>query len=182
MNDEQCLIRRIQKKGDRKAADCLVRLYYEEIFRFIRKQTFDEEIALDLTQSSFISMLRTIAHYDPKKAGFRTWLYKIATNKTVDYFRSHAGQLIKVLPLDEVEPTVATDFTKQIEDAEFARKVEDFIARFPGDTQRIFRLHIFGGYTFMEIAEGLGIPEGTAKTTYYRLIHILRKEFSDYDE
>lgn len=104
MNQEQRLILKIQRKGDRKAADCLIRLYYDEIFRFIRKQTSDEETALDLTQNIFISMLRTIAHYDPKKAGFRTWLYKIATNKTVDYFRSRSKQPVKVLPLDEVEP------------------------------------------------------------------------------
>lgn len=75
-----------------------------------------------------------------------------------------------------------TDFTKQIEDAEFAGRVGDYIAGLPSDTQRIFRLHIFGGYTFKEISEGLEIPEGTVKTMYYRLIHVLRKEFSDYDQ
>jgi RNA polymerase sigma-70 factor (ECF subfamily) len=181
VTEEQRLILKIQRNGDREAADCLVRLYYDEIFRFVRKQTADEETALDLTQNIFISMLRTITHYDPKKAGFRTWLYKIATNKTVDYFRSRAAHPVEVLPIDEVEPASETDFTKQIEDAEFAGRVSNFIAGLPGDTQRIFRLHVFGGYTFRGIADGLGIPESTVKTTYYRLINALRKEFLDYD-
>ncbi len=180
--EEQHLILKIHRNGDRTAADCLIRLYYDEIFRFIRKQTADEDTALDLTQNIFISMLRTIAYYNPKKAGFRTWLYKIATNKTVDYFRSRSKHPVEVLPIDEVEPASKTDFTKQIEDAEFAGQVSDFIAGLPVDTQRIFRLHVFGGYTFREIADGLRIPESTVKTTYYRLINTLRKEFSDYDQ
>jgi RNA polymerase sigma-70 factor (ECF subfamily) len=175
------LIRKIRRNGDREAADRLVRMHYDEIFRFVRKQTASEDAAFDLTQDVFIGMLRTIAHYDPKKAGFRTWLYKIATNKTVDHFRSRAANLVETLPIDEVEPVDETDFTRQIEDPDFAERVSAFLSALPGDTQRIFRLHIFGGYAFREIAEGLELPEGTVKTTYYRLIRILRKEFSDYD-
>ncbi|MDR0840384.1 MAG: RNA polymerase sigma factor [Christensenellaceae bacterium] len=181
MNEIESLICKIQKTGDREAADCLVRLYYDEIFRFVRKQTVNADAAFDLTQDIFIGMLRTLAHYDGKKASFRTWLYKIATNKTVDYFRSRAANLVETLPIDEVEPVDETDFTRQIEDADFAGWVCALLAALPGGTQRIFRLHVFGGYTFREIAEGLEMPEGTVKTMYYRLVNILRKEFSDYD-
>jgi RNA polymerase sigma-70 factor (ECF subfamily) len=181
VTEEKRLIRKIRQSGDREAADRLVRLYYDEIFRFVRKQTANEDAAFDLTQEIFIGMLRTIAHYDGKKAGFRTWLYKIATNKTVDYFRSRTARLVETLPVDDVEPVDETDFIRQIEDSDFAGRVCAYLSALPANTQRIFRLHVFGGYTFKEIAEGLEIPEGTAKTTYYRLINVLRKEFSDYD-
>jgi RNA polymerase sigma-70 factor (ECF subfamily) len=56
--EEQRLIRQIRRKGDRNAADALVRMYYDEIFRFVRRQSADEDAALDLTQDIFISMLR----------------------------------------------------------------------------------------------------------------------------
>lgn len=58
MTEEQRLILKIQRNGDRKAADCLIRLYYDEIFRFVHKQTADEETPLDLTQNIFISELQ----------------------------------------------------------------------------------------------------------------------------
>jgi RNA polymerase sigma-70 factor (ECF subfamily) len=181
VTETESLLRRIQRNGDRVAADALIRLYYDEIFRFVRKQTAHEDAAFDLTQDIFIGMLRTLAHYDGKKAGFRTWLYKIAANKTVDYFRSRAANPVETLPIDEVEPVDESDFTRKIEDSDFAGRVCAYLSALPGDTQRIFRLHVFGGYTFREVAEGLEMPESTVKTTYYRLLTILRKGFAEDD-
>ena len=180
LQDDQRLIRKIQKNGDRTAADTLIRKYYSEIFRFIRKQTPDDEAALDLTQEIFISLLKTIARYDPKKgAGFRTWLYKIATDKAIDYFRSRAAKFTETLSLDEVEPIDEADFTKGIENEDIAMRVHSFVSNFPPDTQKIFRLHIYGGQTFAEIAEGMHLPEGSVKSRYYRLLNKIRGEFDD---
>lgn len=179
MTNEQSLIRRIQKNGDRDAADSLVRAYYDEIFCFVRKQTSSQEIAMDLTQDIFIGMLKTIAHYDGKKAGFRTWLYKISTNKIVDYFRFISVHQVEVLTMENMEPIDETDFTTQFENSDFVARVVGYVDTLPSDTQRIFRLHIFASYTFKEISESLSIPISSVKTTYYRLMNVLRKEFSD---
>jgi len=178
--DELRLIRKIQKNGDRAAADILIRKYYDEIYRFIRKQTRNHETALDLTQEVFISILKTIGRYDPKKgAGFRTWIYKISADKTIDYFRSRSARITETLTLDDVEPIDETDFTKQIENEDFAGKVCDSVNHFPSDTQKIFRLHIFGNYTFSEIADSMEMAEGSVKSKYYRLKKKLRSEFYD---
>jgi RNA polymerase sigma-70 factor (ECF subfamily) len=181
VTDEQRLIQKVQRSGDRMAADSLIRLYYDEIFRFVRKQTANADTAQELTQDIFVSMLRTIAHYDRRKAGFRTWLYRIAANKTVDYYRSRAAHSLEALPVDETPPAVGFDMARHIENSEFAERVFAYLAGSPSGTQRIFRLHVFGEYTFKEIAVSLHIPESTAKTTYYRLMNALRKEFSDDD-
>jgi RNA polymerase sigma-70 factor (ECF subfamily) len=182
LDAEQRLIRKIQKTGDRAAADTLVRMYYDEIYRFIRKQTSAGEAALDLTQEIFISVLKTINRYDPKRgAGFRTWLYKIATDKTVDYFRSRAARSVETLTLDEIAPIDESDFTARFENQDFVERVCAFVGNLPPDTQRIFRLHIFGEYTFAEIADHMSIPESSVKTRYYRLLGTLRKEFDSYD-
>ena len=179
MNDDQKLIQKIIK-GDRAAADTLVRKYYNEIHGFIRKQTQNAETALDLTQEIFISLLKTISRYDPKKgAGFRTWLYKIATNKAIDHFRSQNARITETIDLEDVEPVDETDFTKEIENEDFAQRVREYVSKFPPDTQKVFRLHIFGGHTFAEIAESMQIAEGSIKSKYYRLINKLRGEFND---
>lgn len=180
--EEQRLIRNIQKNGDRVAADTLVRMYYDEIFRFIRKQTSSGDMALDLTQEVFISLLRSISRYDAKKgAGFRTWLYKIATDKLIDYFRSRAARKVETLPLDEVEHTCETDFITRLEKQDFTERICAFVGNLPPDTQKIFRLHIFGGHTFAEIADNMEMPEGSVKSKYYRLLNTLRKEFNPDD-
>ncbi|MDR1953779.1 MAG: sigma-70 family RNA polymerase sigma factor [Clostridiales Family XIII bacterium] len=182
MDDELRLIRKIQRTGDRAAADALVRKYYDEIHRFAHRQMPDGEAALDLTQEIFISMLKTLRHYDRKKgAGFRTWLYKITANKTVDYFRSRAAREAEALPIDDIEPVEESDFAKRFEDGALLESVRDYVNTLPADTQRIFRLHIFGGHTFAEIAEVLQMPEASVKSKYYRLINAIRKEFDFHD-
>lgn len=180
--DELRLIKKIQRNGDRAAADELVRFYYDEIYGFVRKQVLNGDIALELTQEIFISMLKTMRFYDRNRgAGFRTWLYRIATNKVVDWFRSRAyHKMIKTISIDEVEPIDDADFTVQFEDKDFMEKVCTFLGGLPTDTQRIFRLHIFGEYTFSEIARIEGLPEGSVKSKYYRLINLVRREFADY--
>ncbi len=76
-------IRKIKLFGSSKDADSLVRAYYDEIYIFAARQISDKELARDLTQEIFISMLRSIASYQEKQSSFRTWLYRIATNKII---------------------------------------------------------------------------------------------------
>ena len=84
MDQEQKWIRAIQRRGSRRAAEELVDAYYDEIYRFACRQTGDREDAMDLTQNIFLAVLRALSTYDRRRAGFRTWLYRIAANKAVD--------------------------------------------------------------------------------------------------
>ncbi|MGY4690709.1 RNA polymerase sigma factor [Salibacterium sp. K-3] len=77
----------IQKRSSEGAANHLVHKYYTEIYEFVYKQTYDPELAKDLTKEIFVSMLRSIYRYDGR-ASFRTWLYKIANSRIIDYYRS----------------------------------------------------------------------------------------------
>ncbi|GHU65977.1 RNA polymerase sigma factor [Clostridia bacterium] len=183
MDDERRLIRRVQRRGDRVAADTLVRRYYNEIYRFVRKQVRDESDALDITQETFIGALRTIGGYDSARAGFRTWLYRIATNKVIDFVRSKSRQCA-VMPLTDYqlndnELIEDSDFTQRVLDGDLIERVQAYLNVQPTDSQRIFRLRLFGGYTFNEIAAMLSMPLGSVKSRYYRLISQIRKEESD---
>lgn len=181
MDEELQLIRKIQKRGDHAAADALVRKYYDEMYAYVCRQTPDRHTAMDLTQEIFISMLRTLPGYDRKQAGFRTWLYKVATNKVVDWFRSRSYRALQeTLSLEDTEPVDAKDFTGQILDGALAEQICARVGDWPPDSQKIFRLHVFGARTFAEIAEDLRMPESSVKSKYYRLIHLLRKEFSPW--
>ena len=177
MYDEKRLIRKVQKNGDKPAADALIRQYYDEITAYAFKQTADKHIAMDLAQNIFVSMLKTISRYDGKQAGFRTWLYKIATNKIIDYHRSRSK--IYVHALEDIDIPDATDFVTQLENEDLAYRIGEYVGMFDADVQRIFRLKIYGGYTFAEIAGITQMAEATVKTKYYRLLKTLRKEFGN---
>lgn len=179
---EKNLIRKIKLFGSTKAAEALVKQYYDEIYYFAARQVNDKEMAYDLTQEIFISMLHSIGSYQEKKASFRTWLYRIAANKIIDCRRKNVP---KTIPLEEIETTEEkffaeqTDYIDSMMKKELLLKIESYVSAFPTDIQQIFRLHIYGGQTFIEIAALIGIPEASVKSKYYRLLKQIRKEFRD---
>ena len=83
MEREQTWIRAIQRRNSREAAEQLIQTYYDEIYRFVYRQTGSKEDAMDLTQSVFIAVLRALPGYRAERASFRTCLYRIAANKDV---------------------------------------------------------------------------------------------------
>ena len=177
---EQLLIARVRQQ-DRRAADKLIRRYYNEIYAYVFRQTGDKERAMDLTQDIFLAVLQSIIRYDPKKAAFRTWLYRIASHKVVDWFRSGDYQSRQQwVPLEnlEFEPKSGEDVEKQVTDQDFVRHVFAWLAMQDGALEEIFRLKFFGDATFDEIGEILELPSATVKTRYYAAIKAARKEFA----
>ena len=181
--NERYWIRKIQQKHDEKSADKLTRKYYNEMYIFVYKQTLDEQLALDLTQEIFIRMLRSITSYDEKKASFRTWLYRIATNHCIDYLRSKQYQMkqVTVYEVDEeqVEPD---DGILHLEYKEQYEAVNALLDKQSETIQEIVRHKIFAELTFAEIAKLLHMPEATVKTNYYKAIRKLRKGMEAYYE
>lgn len=174
---ENSLIKRIQRQGDRRAAEELISGHYREIYAFVYRQTGDLETAMDLTQEVFLAVLQSIHRYDPKKAGFRTWLYRIAAHKLSDLFRSPAYRLRQnAIPIEELSLLDDGSQEEQWLEAETLQKVRKDIAELPDELQSILRLRFYGEKNFREIAEILSLPEGTVKTRYYTAIRTLRKE------
>jgi RNA polymerase sigma-70 factor (ECF subfamily) len=128
-------------------------------------------------------MLQTIAYFNEKKSSFRTWLYRIATNKTIDYFRSknfkNNSQNISLDDIEPIDENSFIDMLSNLENREMSEKICGYIGSLQGDLQKILRLHIFAEYTFAEIARELNQSESTIKTKYYRAINALRKEFKN---
>lgn len=176
-------IHRIKLFGSSKDADSLVRFYYDEIYIFVAKQISDNDLAYDLAQEIFISMLYSIASYQEKRASFRTWLYRIATNKIIDFRRKNLQNTVSLEELDEteiVDYVGSIDYENNVVQSDFLKKIECYISSFQIDVQQIFRLHIYGEQTFAEIAILTEMPEASVKSKYYRLLRQIRRYF--YDE
>lgn len=174
MENEQRWIQAILRRNSKKAADALIREYYNDIFAFLYRQLGNREDALDLTQECFIAMLRSLPSYDQKKAGFRTWLYHIAAHKVIDERRK--GKL-ELIPLEEQDIILEKDFTEEIQNQEFLAEIESFVCHMQPEIQEIFRLRIYAGYSFPEIAAAMSQSEAKIKAQYYRLLEKIRKEF-----
>lgn len=177
MEQEKKWIREIVRHGSRKAADALVRSYYDEIYVFVYRQTGNREDALDLTQECFIAALRSLSFYDAKKSGFRTWLYHIATHKVIDmrrkqkvqYFSAEKSELIGTYDFEQ-------DLIETLHNRGLLEKIELLVRGMDPQVQEIFRMRIYGEYSFPEIASVTAQPEAKIKAQYYRLAAKIRKE------
>lgn len=177
---EKKWIKQIQKRADEDAANELISAYYKEMYAYVYKQTTNKELAMDLTQEVFISMLQSIDGFDAKKSSFRTWLYKIATYRVVDYYRSKYYKYIQAMaPMDEELVDETIDFTLAIEQKQEVEKISELIREFDAFSQQIFRLKLFAEYTFSEIAAVLHEKEATVKTRYYSGLKKIKKTLEE---
>lgn len=180
---EQSLVRACQS-GDRQAFEELIRLFYPYVAKFLLKMTGDELLSEDLTQETFLKMIRGIDRYDPGgKAGFGTWLIAIAKNCYVDSLRRNRVVLSDVEELQLGDPfDMADSVLQKMTHEEVLRAVESL----PAEQGLAIRLKYEQGMTLAEIAERFGVPQKTVKSRIHegtvklrKLFHISGKEKSD---
>lgn len=178
---ESRLIKRTQK-GNKESANELIERYYKEIYAYIYKQVNAKELAMDLTQEVFISMLKTIINFNKSKSSFRTWLYRISTYKVIDYYRSRKYvQSTLNVNIDDFHIEDESNFQYEVELKETMSDIKNIIARLDVSAQEIFRLRFYNDYTFSEVSKVLNLNESTIKTKYYSMIKKIRREIKDHE-
>ncbi|WP_027624607.1 RNA polymerase sigma factor [Clostridium lundense] len=176
MSQDLKLIKLIQKKGDRAAANTLINLYYKEIYGYVFKQVSNRELSLDLTQEIFINIMKSINSFEEKKASFKTWIYKIASNKIIDYYRSkYYKQWINIGNIENIEFEDESNIEEEFLISEDVKYIMEIINKMEINIQQIIRLKIFSDMTFNEISSILDIKESTIKTKYYSSIKKINK-------
>ncbi|WP_019119510.1 RNA polymerase sigma factor [Brevibacillus massiliensis] len=137
-------------------------------------------MSLDLTQEIFISVLRSIKSYDSSKASFRTWIYKLASNRLVDYYRSKHYKYAQIVePIDDYEWNDGYDLAVSLEYKEDFARIASLVNQLDTGSQQIMRLKLFGEYTLQEIAASEAIPLSTVKTRYYAALKWIRKNLEE---
>ena len=183
LTDEQ--LARRAKKGSRKAADELFDRCYRKVYAYVYRQCADRELAMDLTQDTFLAAFRGIRSFDGNKSSFLTWITRIAANKVTDYYRSkrHRERLAE-LPLDELPGDAADeqDVLSALIRREQIRRIMEAAADFPVPWMHIFQAKCIEEKTFPEIAREANLPESTVKTRYYQMIRRIKEALSHDDE
>lgn len=121
-------------------------------------------------------MLKSIDRFDETKASFKTWLYKIASNKIIDSYRSTYYKYVTVVEeVEELAIGYENSLERSVQLKEDINEILAIVNRFNAHTQQIFRLKVFGEMTFAEISSLLDISESTVKTRYYSAIKKIKK-------
>lgn len=172
--------------GDEQAYKELVEKYQRALYFHTLKMIKDKEQVNDLVQETFVKAFDNLNTYSTNYA-FSTWLYRIATNHTIDYLRK---KKLKTLSIDEPVKTRDGDMQMQLEDdtAETDRNiirkqrqhiVQDAIEGLPRKYRKVIEMRHMEEKSYQEIADVLDLPLGTVKAHIFRARELLYKALKD---
>jgi RNA polymerase sigma-70 factor (ECF subfamily) len=163
--------------GNEQAFKELVHHYQAQLYRFVWRQVRDHSEAADLCQKVFVQVFLKAASYRAESS-FRTWLYQIALNQCRNHFRSRKRERLEEVDIDSLPTSdgVANDL---VESAQESRRLRATIEALPPKQRETLELRFYQDCTFVEIAEIMGCPVGTAKANYHHAITSLRKCMGD---
>lgn len=172
---DEALMERL-RAGDAKAADVLVKRYYHPLTRYLQRLT-GEQAAEELLQQTWLSVLDHADKFDPQSGGggFKAWLFRIATNKANDQWRSRGREKSAHEGLRLVTDTEAPHAGHRIEGSEQEQKLLKCIAQLPESQRQVLMLRYYSNMKFVEIAELLGCPLNTALGRVHKAMLKLRE-------
>ena len=152
------------RRGDARAGEKLVLRYHEPLLRYLRRLTGQTQMAEDLHQQTWLSVLEHIEKFDPSSAvgGFKAWLFRIATNKTNDLWRSKGRERAVHAELRQAAEPEAPPAGHRMQGMEDEAALRDAIGRLPEAQRQVLLLRYYSGMKFVEIADVIGCPLNTA--------------------
>lgn len=166
--------------GDETSFEVLVERYSPRIYSLAYRFLNDKGEAEDAVQEVFIRVYRAL----PKSKldlAFKPWIYKIATNECINRSRRRRESAAITTEALEGVPDGASSPQDEFLEKELREILTGAIARLPKRYRRVVLLRYMEGFSFREIAETLGIPEGTAKTFFSRAKEMLRKYLAGFE-
>ena len=175
--DEQLMAR--AAAGSDTAFEELYRRYARRLKGFFFMQLGgDEELAADSTHDVF---LRAYEARDRFQVGRKvdTWLFTIAYNICRNHYRSNAYEAQLLATLD-AEPVSSQQIEVELDAATLDQALEQVLADLPAPLHQLFSLHYQEELSIQQIAEIVGIPEGTVKSRLHKTMNIIRKKLKNY--
>ncbi len=170
--DEESLVRRAQHR-DQEAFAQLYEEHFDKIYRYIAIKIGNKTEAEDMTQQVFLNALRSISSFKWKGIPFAAWLFRIAHNQVVDYFRSKKRSTV---PLDE---SLASDNSNNPQSiVEQKLDIEQLLLATKQLTEaqrEVIFLRFAGELPIAQVARAMGKSQGAVKTLQHSAIVALRK-------
>ncbi len=178
-NDQEdlALIERA-KEGDAEAFGKIYERYAGAIYRYFYARLNDAQDAEDLLGDVFLSTWRSLAEYRPvKEVPFRVFLFRIARNRLVDFYRKQSHRYNDVIIDEDIHEI--SDETTTTEDQEKIAKVEmqDLMTELREDYRTVIELRFYGGLSPSETAQVMGKSEGAIRVLQHRALKAFHKLF-----
>lgn len=159
--------------ADRKAQHLLYLQLYEFAARIAMRYSRDEADVADILSHAFVKVFRSIKNFDSGKGNIHGWVKRIVINEGLDHIKGR-NQFENVELETIAEPSVENTVKDDWEVAEIMLEVQ----KLPPATHAVFVMYVVDGFAHKEIAEKLGIREGTSKWHLSEARKTLQKSLS----
>jgi len=166
--------------GDTQAFGVLVRRHEKRVYRLLVRMLGSREEAEDAAQEAFLSLHRH-GHRFRREARFSTFVYRVAVNaalnrrRTLGRVRARERELVQRQAAGDNLPSAPRDPEGAASGAQIQVRVQEALLELPPDLRMAVILFDIEGQSYRDIADVLGIPEGTVKSRIHRARNALRE-------
>jgi RNA polymerase sigma factor (sigma-70 family) len=164
-------------KHDRKAEYELYKLSYSYLMSICMRYSRDKDSASEALNMGYMKILKNLETYNPA-IPFKAWIRRIMVNTLIDEYRKNKREREKVTYVEEYfESANFSDVNDALSKIN-CKQIFAEINKLPEATKKVFNLFIIDGYSHKEVADMLGISEGTSKWH----LNAARQKLKDYIE
>ena len=173
------------REGDKNAQGKLVQLWYKRIYNFSYKFFFDHDLAMEVSQKTFISMHKNLGGLQ-EIGRFKSWIYTIAVNYCREEARKRKTN--RALSLDDLKPGEGEKSyrweeshhrrenpDRQLRHGELSDLLQQCLMELSVEQREVVIMKEYEGLKFREIAETLNVSENTVKSRMYYGLDGLKK-------
>lgn len=190
MSETEVTIVRAAMRGDPEAFRSLVEQYHRivlgMVYRLLSPRTPQD--AEDYAQDIFVKLSRTIRSFDfTKQTKFSTWFYTFVRNHCFDLMRKRRLRTVSLTSRRDDDkrgsqelPALQPSPAEESQDTEVKTLLTSALTNLPDPERMVFVMREIEGREYRDIADELGIAEGTAKARLYRAKEALRTKLAPY--
>jgi RNA polymerase sigma-70 factor (ECF subfamily) len=162
------------------AQQWLYRRYFGRLLGIPMRYTGDRDEAIELLNSAFLKIFEALPQFRGQ-GSFAGWMAKIVFHTTIDHVRSqmarrrHEGSMPAEGPLEQ---SIDNEAIGQLG----AEEIFALVQQLPAHTRTVFSLYVVDGYKHREIAEMLGLDEGSSKWHLSQARRLLQKKLAQLQE
>ncbi len=150
--------------------------YLAPVYRYLVSRVGDPQDAEDLTSQVFLTALERFPQYQNQGKPFAAWLFTIARNKSIDFFRARRIED----PLTSFHSSEdQKDPLSEVVQKDESQTILDIIATYPPQDREVLQLRFAAEMTYAEIAHLLQRNEDAVKKQIYRLLERIGKDLED---
>jgi len=161
------------RAGDQQALAAVYDWYLPRVYRYVLSRLGNVAEAEDLTEDIFLRMLGAIADYKRTGVPFSAWLFRIARNHLVSYYRKNGNR--KADALQETMADSRHDPASIVETQLILGEVAEAVQRLPDAQRDVIALRFAVGLSIAETAQVLGKRQGNVKALQHKAVTRLQK-------